>query len=203
MIRINLLGEKEDRTAIYVLQLASCGLVLALAAGACLYFHMGQAAEMDKLTKRKAALDIRVQDLREQTKAVDLLEKNKTLLSEKLVTIAKLKAKKQGPVRVLDELTRSVPERAWLTAVNQKGEEIGFKGIALDNQTVAQFMEKLKESKYFHNEDLRVSKQYVKDRVKLQQFDVMAKLTSMLLLEADAAKNAEKEREKVSGEGPK
>ena len=182
MIRINLLGEKEDRSGIYILQLLAAGGLTLLTLLACFQFQQSQENEVEILVKRKGFLEVQATKLREKTKLVDMLEKNKKILAEKLMTIAKLKAKKQGPVRVLDDLTRIIPERAWFTGVEQKGEQIEFKGIALDNQTVAQFMDNLKRSKYFHGEDLRVSKQYVRDGVKLQQFHVLARLTSMLQL---------------------
>jgi type IV pilus assembly protein PilN len=193
MIRINLLGEKKDKTAIYVLQLLLYGFCVLVTLGACFELHQSRVSEIESLQKRRTFLESQATRLREKTKAVDALEKNKKLLAEKLVTIARLKAKKQGPVRVLDDLTATIPDRAWLTAVSQKGDEIEFRGIAMDNQTVSLFMESLEKSKYFHSVDLRVSKQYVKDKVKMQQFHVLAQLTNMLELNtgAEGKKKAE------------
>jgi type IV pilus assembly protein PilN len=193
MIRINLLGEKKDKTPVYVLQFLLFGFCVLVTLGVCFEHYQGRVSETDSLQRRRTFLESQASRLREKTKAVDALEKNKKLLAEKLITIARLKAKKQGPVRVLDDLTVTIPDRAWLTAVSQKGDEIEFRGIAMDNQTVSHFMESLEKSKYFHSVDLRVSKQYVKDTVKMQQFHVLAQLTNMLELNtgAEGKKKAE------------
>ena len=186
MIRINLLGEKKDKTGVYLGQILVYCCCLMLSAGIILEYHISKHNELGILTRRKESLENQAAKLREKTKAVEELEKNKRLLAEKLLTIAKLKAKKQGPVRLLDNLTQTIPDRSWLTSISQKGDECEIKGISLDNQTTAQFMEKLNKSKYFRRVDLQGAKQYIKENVKLQQFGLSTTLASMLEVNAEA-----------------
>ena len=42
----------------------------------------------------------------------------------------------------------------WLTALTQQGNVLSLTGIALDNQTVADFMDKLKTSPFVQNVEL-------------------------------------------------
>ncbi len=187
MIRINLLGEKKVTSGIYLAQLLVFACCILLTFGIIIEFHAAKSAELGVLSRKKTSLENQVAKLREKTKAVESLEKNKKLLAEKLLTIAKLKAKKQGPVRLLDNLTQTTPERAWVTSVSQKGEDFEIKGISLDNQTVAKFMESLSKSKYFRKVDFKGSKQYIKEGVKLQQFGLVANLASMLEVNAQGS----------------
>jgi type IV pilus assembly protein PilN len=180
MIRINLLGEKKDNTAIYALQGIAFCLVTALCVAVCVVVHTTETSELNHLIEQKSILDARLAKLQKKTKKVDELEKMRKLKTEKLNTIATLKSKKQGPVRVLADLTESVPERAWLRQVTQKGSVVEFSGIALDNQTVSRFMASLDKSDYFHSVDLLRSAQYIRDGVKLQQFSLSAKLVNLL-----------------------
>lgn len=189
MVRINLLGEKKDNTGLYVIQAAAAFGLLFIAVISCFFHYDAASSKLEMLTQEKEMLEGQAAKLRERTKKVLELEKKKKLLSEKLTTIAKLKVRKQGPVRVLDDLTLTIPERSWLTNISQKGDELEFRGVALDPQTVSLFMRSIKESKYFEGVDLIYSREYVREGVKLQQFSLSAKLANLLKLNQSEQKN--------------
>jgi hypothetical protein len=59
----------------------------------------------------------------------------------------------------------AVPERAWITKVEESGGKFTISGRALDNQTVADFMRDLEASDYFENVDLiETSQKYLLTR---------------------------------------
>lgn len=196
MIHINLLGEKKDNTALYAIQTIGFAAVVVLCLGVCGAVHTTETAELEYLESQKSILDVRLAKLRKKTKKVDELEKMRKLQEEKLNTISRLKAKKQGPVRVLADLTEAVPDRAWLKSVTQKGSVVEFSGVALDNQTVSRFMANLEKSDFFHQVDLMRSAQYIRDDVKLQQFSLSAKLTNLLELKQSKDKLKKEEKSK-------
>jgi type IV pilus assembly protein PilN len=200
MIHINLLGEKKDNTALYALQTIGFVALLVLLVGTCVVVHTTETSELEHLASQKSILETRLAKLRLKTKKVDELEKKRKLKEDKLNTIARLKAKKQGPVRVLADLTEAVPDRAWLKQITQKGDVVQFNGVALDNQTVSLFMANLAKSDFFYQVDLLRSAQYIRDDVKLQQFSLSAKLKNILEIkqEKEQAIKAEAE-EKAKG----
>lgn len=181
MIRINLLGEKRDNSAIYMLQMLVFGGVLFLVLVACGVVQGAVSGNLEAKEQKKALLNAQVEKLRIKTAKVEELERKRKLLGEKLTTIATLKARKQGPVRVLDGLTASMPSRSWLKGVTQKSESLQFVGIALDNQTVSELMMNLRKSKFYKEVDLGITKQYMRDGVKLQEFTLAAKLGDPLM----------------------
>ena len=65
-----------------------------------------------------------------------------------------------------------------------------IRGLALDPQTVSNFMRKLEETPSFGEVDLSYSKQTLKDGVPIQEFSVLAKLENPLARQQDAAKAA-------------
>jgi type IV pilus assembly protein PilN len=72
-----------------------------------------------------------------------LRQKLKTLEQRKNV-IDGLEAKRFKPVYVLDTLTQKVvPERMWLTNLSLRDDRLQLSGIAVDNNTVADFMDNL------------------------------------------------------------
>ena len=182
MIRINLLGEKKDNRALYALQLLIFGGFVAIALFTCMALHFSAASDLSNVESERSLLESRAQKLREKTKTINELEAKRKLLAEKLMTISTLKAKKQGPVRVLDNITTTIPERAWLLKLNQKGDVLEFNGVALDNQTIAHFIKDLTASPYFTSVDLVYSKEYMKENVGLVEFLLSARLGNMLKL---------------------
>lgn len=194
MIRINLLGEKVDRSGVYAIH----GLALAGAAILAIFVsilvHTSVSTKLELANNEKSIKDGQLAKLREKTKKVEALEKNKKLLSEKLTTIAKLKAKKSGPVHLLDDITGAIPERSWLMGIKQKTDGLEFQGVALDPQTVSTFMTKLGESKWIQGVELVFSKQVVKQDVPVQEFSLLVKLRNAL--EINKPKEKESPRSK-------
>ncbi len=83
------------------------------------------------------------------------LEKAKKDLENKISIIKKLKRDSATTVHVLDEVAKKVDsKRMWLKSLKQQGGSLSLTGIALDNRTVAQFMDALKDSPYINTVNL-------------------------------------------------
>ena len=83
------------------------------------------------------------------------LEKAKKDLENKINIIKKLKRESSTTVHILDEVAKKVDsKRMWLKSLKQQGASLSLSGIALDNRTVAQFMDALKESPYISTVNL-------------------------------------------------
>lgn len=201
MIRINLLGEKKDLSVVFALHFLIGGSVVLSFLLLCVFIHVSLVSDLNHAEEQKELLEGKAKQLREQTKHVAELETKKNILAQKLTTIANLKIKKQGPVRVLDNIATSIPEKSWLMKVSQKGDVLDFNGIALDNQTIAEFINKLSMSPYFTSVELVYSKEFVKDEVLLKEFQLSAKLADML--KKTAAKAAEENKEDKSSKKEK
>ncbi len=180
MIRVNLLGEKVDYSQLHVFELLGFGALTTVLVLVCGAMQFSLSQRLDNLQHERQQLEQRVTVLKHKTSEVEDLEKKKKFLADKLITIANLKSKKQGPAKLLNELTTAVPERSWLTGISQKSGAVEITGIALDNQTVSQFMALLGQSKTFSSVELLFSRQQVKENVKMQEFSVNAKLVNFL-----------------------
>jgi len=77
------------------------------------------------------------------------LKKTREEFERKTDVIKKLKSESSLTVRVLDEVANSIDNnRLWLESLNQQNSSLKLKGVALDNQTIAQFMDILKASPF-------------------------------------------------------
>ena len=155
MIRINLLPVKErEAENLRRQQLTLGGAVLGmalLAMGAIYYLQyreLGQLqTEMAELRNEILALNVKVKEVGDlQNKIKDLRSKNKIFED--------LSQKRIGPVRVLESISSAAPTSLWLTELRESGGNLVLNGLAMDNQTIADFMRALANSKYFNNVDL-------------------------------------------------
>ena len=131
MIRINLLGEKVDSSSTHFLQLSAAVCCLIAVLGTCFFVQGSLKSELAEAKREKKLVDNQLAALKKKTEKVEQLEAKKRLLKEKLVTIANLKAKKHGPVHVLDDMNQAIPDRSWLTALKETGGSLEVTGIAL------------------------------------------------------------------------
>ena len=103
------------------------------------------------------------------TEVLKAKEAQKTL-QDKLNVINALRKEKATPAKVLDELSIDKPEKLHLESVRKDGSKLGIEGIALDDETIANFMTNLRKSKLFKNVDLVVSEQVEQSKIKLKKF---------------------------------
>lgn len=182
MIKINLLREKVDHSATYALQgaLYVCSLLLSV----FLIFLIHDSVVFEKNAKldEKSSLERRLTKLNVVTKRVQELEEKQKTLKEKLTTIATLKKKKNGPVHVLDDLTNSLPEKSWVNDITQKDGMVSIKGVALDNQTIAEFMSRVGKYPLFDSDKVELVKstELIRDKVKLKEFFLTVQLKNLL-----------------------
>jgi type IV pilus assembly protein PilN len=101
------------------------------------------------------------------------------ILQEKLNVINLLKKEKASPAKVLDELSIDKPEKAHFESVKKDGSKLGIEGVALDDETVANFMTNLRKSKLFKNVDLIVSEQIEVNKIPLKKFILSCEIIFM------------------------
>jgi type IV pilus assembly protein PilN len=159
MLKINLLPIRQLKKrakarsqiaagiVIFISVLVLLGLVGILQAGRITTLN----DEIAVKTKEKKSFDKVIQELAD-------LEKKRLDLNNKIQIINKLKSDSSLTVHVLDEVSNIVDNnRMWLTSLNQRGGSLKLTGYALDNQTVAQFMDELKVSPFINSVSLNNS----------------------------------------------
>ena len=76
-------------------------------------------------------------------------EDKKASLEEKIELINNLKTNQKGPVRLMDEVSKALPDLVWLTDMAISGDQLTMKGRTLSPNAVATYLENLKKSPYF------------------------------------------------------
>jgi type IV pilus assembly protein PilN len=85
---------------------------------------------------------------------LDELEKQKAVFEKKINLINQLRAQQDSGVRILDELSKRLPEWIWLIEVTSDGQTIQLRGNALSNNLIADYISNLESSPSFANVNL-------------------------------------------------
>lgn len=174
MIKINLLPvrlarKKENirsQLSVYFLSVLFTLLVMTYLVSSFSSHVKSLAEDTRRVQEEISRYNKLVQEMEKEKQQKDLLQK-------KLGVLDKLQEENTGPVHILDEISKNIPEkRLYLKAVKQDGKTILLEGIAMDNETIASYMRSLAASPYFAGVDLINSAQEMVSGVKLMQFTI-------------------------------
>lgn len=156
MIRINLLPvrqlKKRAKARNQIIAIFTSLLCFFALLGIVSYL---QLEKVSALNTSIAGLDQEIKQFNSILERMKELELTKKELERKSAVIDKLKSDSSLTVRVLDEIANIIDnQRMWLLDLNQQGAALQLNGVALDNQTVAEFMDNLKLSPFITSVDL-------------------------------------------------
>lgn len=165
MIKVNLLSpEKKDLssaqgdTAVFAdeerenklnIPAIVSAIVLSIALITVLYFL--QSGKLDTVRKTLEERKATLAEKESVLKTLSELEKTRKILDRKVKIIQNLNAKKQTTVKMMDQLSRALPEMVWLTSLKFSNGTLNLSGSALSNNMIADFINNLKSTNYFYN----------------------------------------------------
>lgn len=76
-------------------------------------------------------------------------EAKKESLEAKIKLINDLKTNQKGPVRLMDEISKALPDLVWLSSLDVSGDQITMRGRTLSPNAVSTYLENLKKSPFF------------------------------------------------------
>lgn len=156
MIRINLLAT-ERRAAKPVSRGLAVGqkitvfgsllIVLTTLGLGWRYWTLSQRAA--QLDRDIAAATREEQRLNEILKQVQEFENLRKSLEQRVALIDELRKGQNAPVHMIDQISRSLPEMTWLTAVRQSGYQLTIEGRCLTLTSLSDFIGNLEATRYF------------------------------------------------------
>ena len=155
MIRINLFPIEEIKKS-YELKLTAFWnivilIVVILSVSGIYYFNHLRINNIEQeITYNKTKLQ-KLRILRLQLKR---FKKNKAILQTKFKIIKELEAVKLLPAFVMEIFSKNIPEKAWLKSLTYDNGALYISGVAIDEQTIVEFMDTLKKKGYFSKIEL-------------------------------------------------
>lgn len=174
MIKINLLpvraAQKKEKlreqiiVAIVILTVVLLGCITAY------------TTVMAKIIQKTTEISNQEQEIAKLDKIIGEVGRVKKLQEElqgKLDVLDRLKQGKSGPVHLLDELSKALPEKLWIDSFKESAGRIDISGTGLNEETVALFLRQLEDSPYYRNVELQVIEQISTQSVKLHRFTIV------------------------------
>jgi type IV pilus assembly protein PilN len=156
MIRINLLAverkaAKKPRVLIPAAHRVTIGASLILIAtilgiGWWFLSLRQRSAQIDQDIAKAEAETIQLRSVLAQ---VQKFEARKAQLTQRVQLIEQLRRGQSAPVHVLDEISRSLPDRLWLSEMKQVGTDFTLSGFAASLPSLSDFVANLEATKWF------------------------------------------------------
>lgn len=166
MIKINLLSEGKRPTAVRkktaALKLEGkdvgqwmlvAGLLVGVIALAISWYMWDKKVTAKQAEVAEAQRE--VEAMASVIKEVEDYKAKKSELERKIGIINDLKANQRGPVRVMDYVSRALPELLWLDRMKMTADSIEVEGRAFNTNAVANFIENLDKVPEFDEPTLK------------------------------------------------
>lgn len=153
MIHINLLPVREIRRRNAAKKEIYAGVALVFfVVIAFLAVGLWQSLTISGLEQEEQRLQAEKQKYTKILNDIKKMEEEKQLLLKRIDIINKLKQESSLTVHVLDEIANLTPShRIWLKSLSQNETQLNLTGMALDEQTIAKYMDDLENSQYIQN----------------------------------------------------
>lgn len=156
MIRINLLGVDRDRAkktslAIPAAHRVTIGVSIVLVAtivGIGWWFWTLRQ-ESIAVDREIAAAELETRSLRSVLSQVQQFEARRAQLQQRVTLIEQLRKGQSEPVRVLDQISRSVPDRLWLHDMTQSGSDFTLTGFTTSMTALSDFVAAVESTRWF------------------------------------------------------
>jgi type IV pilus assembly protein PilN len=175
MIRINLLPFRKAKRrenlrmqiSVFILSVVFVVIVLA-------FLGIIKSGQLEDVKAKNASLNKELKSYAEILKKIDDLKRSRKDLQGKLDVIRGLEAQKAGPVQLFDEICMAVPDGSlFLKSLSEKESgQVTMAGVAIDYDTVAQFMTNLENTKTIDTVTLKATSQTEQEQQKVCTFSL-------------------------------
>jgi len=159
MIRINLLAAERDKPKKKAVAFGTvgqkltigCSLILALAVLFIGWRYWSLARDSSAIDTEIAAAQQETTRLHSVIQQVQQFEQQKARLQQRVVLIEQLRKGQTGPVHMLDQISRALPQMLWLTQLKQAptATDVVIEGKCTTLTGLSEFVSNLEASGYF------------------------------------------------------
>jgi type IV pilus assembly protein PilN len=156
MIKVNLFPfraariKENIRRQVTIYLLSVIFLILASS-----YFYLDLNNKVNTLREEQDVKQKELDSFKDTNRKIAALKKTIAAVEVKLKTIKRLEKGKTGPVKLLDDIAMSVPgDKLWLTTLKEQKGTLVLNGTAMDNETVADFMDRLQNTQSINSVQL-------------------------------------------------
>jgi type IV pilus assembly protein PilN len=102
-----------------------------------------------RLEEDIATAEVKAQQLRSVLAQVQKFETRKAVLQQRVTLIEQLRRGQSGPVHILDEVSKALPDRMWLVSMGQRDKDFTMDGRTTSLTGLSDFVANLQASPWF------------------------------------------------------
>jgi len=177
MIKVNLLPVKRKKKPKPIPAFMVTMIVVTISVGiimAYLVFFFNSRLEAKKVQYKDN--EKKIAEIKEKIKAVENFEQVNKLFQQRTSIIEQLRKNQSIPVKLLDEISKLLPNAVWLQTMTMSGENINIDGYAFANSDVVSYVDNLKNSKIFTEIYLQESKSSTIEKIPVYMFKLTFKM---------------------------
>jgi type IV pilus assembly protein PilN len=142
------------------------------------YWSLRQTSQ--RLDEELARANTEITQLKSVLTQVEQFEGRTAQLQQRVTLIEQLRRGQAGPVHILDEISKALPDRLWLVEMAQKDDTITLAGMSTSLTGLSDFVANLETSAWFHKPVEIIDSQVVEDRTatELVRFSVRARVNN-------------------------
>lgn len=155
MIKVNLLGvdrERAKRKSTFQIGqkvTIGCSLILVAAALVVGWWYWSLQRDSADLDQQIADAERETVRLRSVIQQVQQFEARRVQLQQRVTLIEQLRKGQTGPVHLLDQVSRALPDTMWLVDMRQSGTEVVIEGRCTNLNALSDFVSGLESSNLF------------------------------------------------------
>ena len=155
MITINLLSVDRERTKrkatfqIGQKVTVACSLILVAAALVVGWWYWSLQRDSADLDQQIVDAERETQRLQSVIQQVAQFEARRAQLQQRVTLIEELRKGQTGPVHLLDEISKALPDAMWLTDLRQSANDITLEGHGTSLNALSDFVSALEASNLF------------------------------------------------------
>ena len=155
MIRINLIAVERARARKRILIPAAirvtAGATIILLGTAALigWWFWSLRQESIRVDQDLVRAESETRQIRSVLEQVRKFESQRALLQQRVTLIEQLRKGQYAPVHLLDEISKSLPDRLWLSELKQTGGDFAINGVTDSLTAVSDFVANLESTKWF------------------------------------------------------
>ncbi|MCK4378784.1 MAG: PilN domain-containing protein, partial [Deltaproteobacteria bacterium] len=118
---------------------------------------------------------------------INRYKQQKDEIAKKITVINNLDSARLEPIYILHDLNQYKPDKLWFTQLSRKGSNLNIKGISIDNETIVNFLDNLKQSLPLKQSELIYLKSQKIQDLNLKEFLINSMLTSVAATKTSSA----------------
>jgi type IV pilus assembly protein PilN len=178
MIRINLLPVRAERKKQSLQKQLAIGIgTIVLALAVCGYMHFFLTAKINRVSRNLKRTQREIAALKPVIDKINHYKQQKEAIAKKIAIIDNLASARLEPVYTLYDLNQYKPDKLWFTQLIKRGSSLNIKGVSIDNETIVNFLDNLKQSLPLKQSELVYLKSNKIQDLELKEFLINSTLT--------------------------